>query len=240
MANLRPAVRGVVAVILLLFPTAAAVGCDFSSCGEFNICINGGLSGEHEAVCSAARDAYAFFRPLKLDFPDRLTIILTRRMQPSVDGLALGSFHPASNSILALDHQAAVRASQRAPSAFGIPMSAALWRSYLVHEIAHAIVARHSAFESDALAPTEYIASAAQLSVLPAPVLASLLSNYRTLSAFGDESEITDLYYFMKPCEFAVRTYLHYLQPGHGQKYIRHLLDDGLPGSGILEQIPFF
>ena len=226
--------------VLFLVSAVEVVGCDFSSCGEFNICIDGGPMGEHEAVCSAARNADIFFRPLKLDFPDRLTIILSKRIPPNGDGLALGSYHPASNSVLLLDYQAAVAASKRTPPAFGVPMSPSLWRSYLVHEIAHAIVARHAVFAGETLAPTEYIASVAQLSVLHDSVLSSVLSNYRTVTAFRDEAEITDLYYFMKPCEFAVRAYLHYLQPENGQKFIRHLLDDGLPDSGAFEQIPFF
>ncbi len=227
-------------VTLLLVSPIAAVGCNSSFCEEFNICITGGLMSERDAVCAAAQNAHDFFRPLDLDFPSQLTITFKQQIQPCEDFVSIGCYHPENNSIFVLDYRSAVAASHRAPPAFGIPMSISLWRSYLVHEIAHAIVERHFMADNHTLAPTEYIAAAAQLSTLPADVLAHILSNYRNVSAFRDESEITDLFYFMKPCEFAVKAYLHYLRPANGQKFIRRLLLKGLPDSGVRGNIPFF
>lgn len=228
------------AAILILVSPITAVGCNILLCEEFNICIVGGLMNERDAVCVAAHNAHNFFRPLDLDFPDQLTVSFQQQIQPSEDSVSIGCYHPDSNSVVVLDYQSAVAASHRVPPAFGIPMSIYLWRSYLVHEIAHAMAERHSMADDHNLAATEYIAAVAQLSTLPSDVLAHILSKYQHVSAFRDKSEITDLFYFMKPCEFAVKAYLHYLRPATGQEFIHQLLQEGLPEAGIHGSIPFF
>ena len=195
---------------------------------------------EQDAVYVEARNARDFFRPLNLDLPDQLKVVFTQHNPSSEEPISIGWYNPTSNSVFVLDYQSAVAGARKATPAFGIPMSISLWRSYLVHEIAHAIVERHSMVEGNNFAPTEYIAAVAQLSTLPDDTLDSLLSNYRNVHAFDDEAEITDLFYFMKPCEFSVKAYLHYLRPENGQAFIRKLLHKGLPESAVRGNILFF
>jgi hypothetical protein len=225
---------------LSLASLIATVGCASLFYEKINIRVIGGLMNEQEAVYVEAQNAYDFFRPLGLDFPDQLEVVFTQHLQSSEEMISIGRYNPKSNSIFILDYQSAVASSSRAQPAFGIPMSFPLWRSYLVHEITHAIVERHSMVGDDTLAPTEYIAAVAQLSTLPKGTLDHLLSNYRNVPAFEDESEITDLFYFMKPCEFAVKAYLHYSRSENGQAFIHQLLHKGLPESGVRGNIPFF
>ena len=40
--------------------------------------------------------------------------------------------------------------------------------------------------------------------------------------------EITERYYFIHSCRFAVKCYLHCLQPGNGDPFVRRVLDRGL------------
>ena len=195
---------------------------------------------EQDAVYVEAKNARDFFRPLDLDFPEQLKVFFTQNNPSSEEPISIGWYNPTNNSIFVLDYKSAVAESRKVPPAFGIPMSISLWRSYLVHEIAHAIVERHYMAGDHTLAPTEYIAAVAQLSTLPEDTLDHLLSNYWNVSAFDDEAEITDLFYFMKPCEFSVKAYLHYSKPENGQAFIRQLLHKGLPGSGVRGNIPFF
>lgn len=227
-------------VSLSLASFIAIVGCASSFYKEIDIRVTGGLLNEQDAVNVEARNARDFFRPLNLDFPDQLKVVFAQHNPSSEGPISIGRYNPADNIIFVLDYQSAVAASHLVPPAFGTPMNFDLWRSYLVHEIAHAVVEKNFTYDEDAIAPTEYIAAVAQLSTLPDDVFESILSNYRDVTAFKDESEITDLYYFMKPCEFAVKAYLHYSKSENGQSFIRQLLQEGLPGSGIRSEIPFF
>lgn len=225
---------------LLIASSCDADDCNSFLCEKSDICVIGGLQIEQDAVCVEAQNTRDFFLPLNLDFPVQLKVALKQQIQPSEDALSLGRYNPKSNSVILLDYQSAVAASHLAPPAFGVPMSFPLWRSYLAHEIAHAIIEKNAVASDDTLAPTEYIAAVAQLSTLPEDILQYVLSNYRNIPAFKDVSEITDLYYFMKPCEFAVKAYRHYSLPENGLAFIRQLLDKGLPGSGVRGNIPFF
>ncbi|MCK4503120.1 MAG: hypothetical protein KAU22_08790 [Desulfuromonadales bacterium] len=230
----------ILSTAFLLVSPITAGGCNSFSCGEFSICITGGSIRERDVVCVAAQYVHGFFQPLDLDFPVQLTIAFEQQTCPSEPFQSIGCYHPDSNTVVILDYKSAVEASHRAPPAFDTPMTFSLWSSYLVHEIAHAIVEMHSVIDDQSLAPTEYIAAVAQLSSLPTDVLEKILSNYRHVSSFGDKSEITELYYFMKPCEFAVRAYLHHLRPANGMVFICQLLLEGLPDSEGYESIPFF
>jgi len=216
------------------------VGCSPFLYKKIDMHVTGGLMNELDAVYAEAENTRDFFRPLNLDLPDHLKVIFTQHNPSSEEPISMGWYDSTSESIFVLDYQSAVTESRKTPPAFGIPMSVALWRSYLVHEITHAVVERHSMVESNTFAPTEYIAAVAQLSTLPEGTLDSILLNYRNVHAFDDESEITDLYYFMKPCEFAVKAYLHYSKPENGPSFIRQLLYKGLPESGVRDNILFF
>ncbi len=230
-------------ILGLLISALSVTGCGSFSCGDLNIRLTGGNFSEKAAVCTAAQETQAFFRPAGLAFPEHLQVALVPQLWPNADFPSLGSYHPQRNMIRLRDYRSALASSHSAPPAFGIPMSPPLWRSYLVHEIAHAFVERHARaarVAEDALAPTEYIAAVAQLSALSDEVRGAILVNYSEVTAFEDEASITDLYYFMKPCEFAVRAYRHYLKPENGLTFMRKLFEEGLPNSGVRGLIPFF
>lgn len=218
----------------------AIVGCASFFYKEIDVRVTGGLMNEQDAVYVEAKNARDFFRPLNLDFPDHLKVVFARYNPSSKKAISIGWYNPTDNIVFVLDYQSAVAASHLAPPAFGTPMNFDLWRSYLVHEIAHAIVEKNFTYDGDTIAPTEYIAAVAQLSTLPNDILGQILANYRDIPSFKDKSEITDLYYFMKPCEFAVKSYLHYVKPENGPSFIYEILHKGIPNSGIRAYIPFF
>lgn len=226
------------AVLLML--AAAFAGCSPSLPKKPTVCVIGGLEYEQHSACMSVQRANEFFQIFGLDFPEQLTIVFMKQDKAGEQLLSIGAYYPGTNTIIVMDYQSAVAASFWAPPAFGVQMNIHLWRSYLVHEISHAITERHYIGEMHNLAPTEYIAAVAQLSTMPRDLLGNILSENSDLQAFKDETEITDLYYFMKPCEFAVRSYLHYSNLANGQEFIRYLLHGGLSENGAHGDISFF
>lgn len=95
---------------------------------------------------------------------------------------------------------------------FGLELDPALYRSIIVHEVAH-LVARFNG--EDALrdvAGQEYIAFTVQLGTLPEPLLERVLSRYDQ-PAFARETEITALLHALSPEVFAVKAWRHFRQP---------------------------
>lgn len=156
------------------------------------------------------------------------TIRLVDAMPGNGAGHSLGHYDARGGDIVLLDQAAAVAASQCAAPAFGVPMTAALWRSYVVHELAHAAAERHFSARARSRVASEYIAVVAQLATLPAEERRDILDNYADTEPYGRPREINELYYLMDPCRFAVKCFLHYLRPENGDAFIRRVLDRGL------------
>jgi len=111
---------------------------------------------------------------------------------------------------------------------FGLDMTRALWRSYVAHELAHAASDSRFAPGVSTFTASEYIAAVVQVSVLPEHIRQALLANFAGLAGFGAKSEINSTYYFIDPCAFAVKSYLHYSRPENGPSFIAALLREGI------------
>jgi len=193
------------------------------ACHRAGIVVTGAAAQDLQIACAGARDALAWLAPAGLTLERGPAISLVAQLPAGDDKHALGRYDAQNNVVALLDYGAAVKASECGPRAFKIPMSRALWQSYVAHEIAHATVRAHDTSRKLTVAQQEYVAAVVQLGTLPEALRGEILDNYDDYPAFGDPSEISDLYYYMAPCEFAVKAYRHYLQPGNGPAFISRI-----------------
>ncbi|WP_136523428.1 DUF6639 family protein [Geomonas ferrireducens] len=220
----------VVALLVVLFlfrgtPDAFAVR---GACPGEVVVVAAAAADEYESVCAAVRSCTPFLKSLGLVLPDGLTLTLEGApLEKSLDH-AFGYYDPRSNSIHLLNYRAALEASRAAPS-FGVPFDPAIWRSYIIHELAHA--AAQGGFRRGAQSHTasEYIAAVSQLATLAPDERARILEHYGELSGFDGVEDITLNYYLLDPARFAINSFLHYLKPGNGAAFVRQLLLNGLP-----------
>lgn len=110
---------------------------------------------------------------------------------------------------------------QTAP--FGLPMTAALHDSVVVHEAAHAIAAQHFRLDAPDVVAHEYLAYVAQLASL-APALRE-----RILEAFAPRPPIAHTRFNvfvlgMNPDRFAALAWLHWSQKGNGAAFVDSVL----------------
>jgi hypothetical protein len=215
-------------VVLFLFRDAPDAFAVQGACNGAVAVVAAATAEEYESVCAAVRSCTPFLKSLGLVLPDGLTLTLDDTQQGKSLDHAFGYYDPRSNSIHLLNYRAALEAS-RAAHSFGVPLDPAIWRSYIIHELAHAAaegkfrrgVHRHTA--------SEYIASVSQLATLAPDERARILENYGELGGFDGEEDITLNYYLLDPARFAVNSFLHYLKPGNGDAFVRQLLLNGLP-----------
>ncbi len=171
-----------------------------------------------EAVCAAVGDALGFMAAH--GFETDLAFLVEVVEEPGVPR-TFGSYDRRGIRIEVLSPAACRR--RGGGRLFGLELDPALYRSIIVHEVAH-LVARFNG--EDALhdvAGQEYIAFTVQLGTLPPPLLERVLSRFDQ-PPFAREAEITALLHALGPEVFAVKAWRHFRQPGHGDAFYRHLL----------------
>jgi len=223
----RCSLRGAALLGLALLSPAAALA-DTQPCGDSAVDVVAEAPADREQTCTAVEGAIPFLRSAGLAPLPPTTIRLVEAIPGNGTGHSLGRYDSRTGEIVLLSPAAAIAASRFGKPAFGVPMGPALWRSYVVHELAHAAAERHFAPRARSLVASEYIAAVAQLATLPEGERRIILEQYVDTEPYARPREISELYYFMDPGRFAVKCYLHYLQPGNGDAFIRRVLGRGL------------
>jgi hypothetical protein len=213
---------------VILFSVAASASDDAVRCAETGIQVPGWSAEERDRVCTAAAAAIDFLRGAGLGYADGLTI---RPLPPTGDpaeARVIGSCNASGNEIVLLSYDASVVVSRKYPPAFDMPMSPALWQSFISHEMAHAVTLQNFAARAKRATASEYIAAVVQLATLPSELRQAILRRYDA-EGFGDPSEIRLLMYEMNPPVFGVMAYRHYVALGdRGPAFLARLLREGL------------
>ena len=166
---------------------------------------------------------------IELPRPEGVTIKLFKALPENGQHNSIGCYDSRNNEIRVLNFEAALYASQQSPPALRVSLNMAIWRSYVIHELAHASCQKEFAQGFSICTSTEYIACVAQLATLPNKEREAILTNYSELSGFDNSSEITTTFYALDPGAFSVNAYLHYSKPENGPQFIKKLLRAGLP-----------
>jgi len=214
---------------LVLFPIAALAAAEPTRCPGTGILVPGWSTEARASVCSASAAAVAFLQAAGLAArTDDLTIAPLKPGTDEDEQHVIGCCNVRRKEILVLTYEASVAASQRFPPAFGMPMTATLWQSFIGHETAHYVAEQNFAAGVERRAASEYIAGVVQLATLPPDERTAILERYHD-KAFGDASEISMVLYEFDPPGFAVMAYRHYAALGdQGPAFIARLLREGL------------
>ena len=214
---------------IVLLPVAAMAAGEPIRCPGTGIQVPGWSAEERDRVCSGAAATIAFFEAAGfVHHVDDLTI---RPLPPGdvQEGQpVIGCCDMLHKEILVLSYDDAVVASRKFPPAFGMPMSPALWQSFVSHEMAHAVAEQNFAVGARRQTVSEYIAMVVQLATLP-PELRKVILDHYDAKGFEDADEISMILYDFDPAVFAVKAYRHYTALGdRGPAFIARLLREGL------------
>lgn len=209
---------------LLLLATCPAEAAHI--CSDTGVIVMGSDQDEARQACRAARTAKYFFADLGLTLPRKVKVLLLGRMLGgAANAEELGRYDGRQRAIQVLNFDAARKMARHDVPGLGVAMDRALWRSYIVHELTHAAIHAGCDRSCPDRASHEYIAAVAQIATLPDPVRSKMLRHHHEVAAFDKASEISEIYYALSPCRFAVKSYLHYRQPENGPAFIRRLLN---------------
>lgn len=195
------------------------------ACPDTGVVVMVAGQAEADEVCQASRLAGGFLASVGLALPDEVKVYLLARLPPGVaDAEELGRYDGRTRAVQVLDYRAAQAQARHTVPGMGVAMDRALWRSYIVHELAHAAIHAGCDKHCPDRASHEYVAAVTQIATLPDPVRRRVLGHHGEVAAFERPEEISEIYYALSPCRFAVKAYRHYLRPEHGPAFLRRLL----------------
>lgn len=215
-----------ITALLCLAGQDAAMARD-RTCPTGSIAVTARHGADRDHACRAIEEALPFLRQVGLRLPSRVDIRVVGNLSDGNGGSReYARFDGERCNIQVMEFRAArVAATKLGTEGMSVPMDRTLWRSYVVHELAHAAI--HSS--CDRVCPDraghEYIAAVAQLSSLPKPLRGEILRRHGGLKGFEQDSEISEIYYALGPSRFMVKAYLHYLRPDKGRTFILSLLN---------------
>ena len=118
---------------------AAPARADTQKCPGINAVVTHDTAEELELVCGAVSDAAAFMRDNGFAVTVPISVSVVDHVSGSFPHRAVGAFNRASMHIEVLSYAECLKAPER-KSGFRVPMTRDLHRSFVVHEVAHAIL----------------------------------------------------------------------------------------------------
>ena len=172
-------------------------------------------------ICEGAAAAIDFLGAIGV--PQRATVeINIVETLPSGLRDAVGCYDWLHGDIHVLGSDRCIRDTE-APQAFRVPNDAGIYRSYVAHEVAHALAAGSFGFAHPSAAAQEYIAGVVQLSVLEPGQRSEILSRFPG-DGYDGAVEINFLNYQLDPGRFAVEAYRHFMKQKDGGAFVERLL----------------
>jgi len=211
--------RSVAGLLLCVAVGAYAEGV---RCPVGDIVVVDAAPADVDMVCGAAAETTAYMEALGLRATRPVTkFYLVNTIGHAHFSSSIGAYDAAADRIEILNYDAALKLMPARP-AFGVTMNQALYRSFVVHEIAHATA--NPNFAHPPAGPAhEYIAYTVQLALMDPALRAQVLSNVPA-QAFDRLSEVGDYLLMLDPNRFAVMSYRHFVRPENGAIAFEHLL----------------
>ena len=221
------------ALLLLLvgaFDALASNAAGEVVCGDLPVTAIGWTREDAVQVCSAVHDSLIRLRTMELTLSERVTVLPLDDQGTLTITHRLGRYDARTKEIQILPFDAAFKASVEERPAFGVPMTRDLWRSYIAHEMTHAVAEAYFTVGVAHLTAGEYIAGVLQLMVLPDRSREEVLENYRNVAGWESASEISAQYYLMAPAAFAIKSYKHFtaLTSSEQRRFITRLTREKL------------
>jgi hypothetical protein len=217
-------------LLLVAFDAFASNAVGEMVCGDLPVTAVGWTREDALQVCSAVQESLGWLRAMELTLSERVTVCPLDDQGAIADTHRLGRYDARTKEIQILPFDTAFKASVEELPAFRVPMTRDLWRSYIAHEMAHAVADAYFASGVSHLTAGEYIAGVVQLMVLPDRAREEVLENYREVAGWESASEVSAQYYLMAPGAFAIKSYRHFtaLTPSEQRRFITRLTRERL------------
>lgn len=173
-------------------------------------------------ICRAVDIAIKFMATHRFDTGVGVTIRIVEAPVKLHDIEAIATYDAATSIITVPSFDYCCR-TVAGPPAFGTEVTRELWRSFVVHELAHAVAHVNFRMAEAPRVSHEYIAYVVQIATMPPPLISEILENYPN-RAFASERAINQHILDLDPQVFAVKAYRHFLALDDGAAFFDRIL----------------
>ncbi|NDR56479.1 DUF6639 family protein [Aliiruegeria sabulilitoris] len=175
----------------------------------------------HARICEIVASALPLLENCHLKLTKPVTIIFSDDLE-NAHGPCFGLFHPGKKQMELLTPKAFAQAHDKSDSWGAIPV-AEHFDVIVVHEFVHALVDQTARGERNCTADEEYIAYAMQIESLSETTRSALLEDVDASPPISLE-ELNPILLGFAPPRFAVKSWLHFSEPGNGCDFIQKLM----------------
>ncbi len=172
-----------------------------------------------QLACDGAADARRFLAPILPAQAPPLQVEIVDAMPPDLRADAVGCYAHATRRILVLDLPQFLARGRW----FGVPVSEALYRAVVAHEVAHAIVGCHTGERRIPTAAHEYVAYVTMFATMPAALREAALQALPG-RGLGADAELNDLRYAYDPMLYGVDAWRHWQRQADGAGFLRRVV----------------
>jgi len=192
------------------------------SCGRALVVLEAGDAVDLRLACEAVDDAVGFLVGHGLDSGQPVSLTIVDTLPSRHEFTALGQFDTRRGEIRLLSLAHSLQACAGNPP-FGVPMSSEIHRSFIVHEVIHALThVAGSAARADPL-KMEYVAYVGQFASMSEDLREHLIT-ISGAEPFVTDEEISINVYLLDPNRFGLRSWLHFYRAEEGSALLHRAL----------------
>lgn len=188
-------------------------------CVDAPAVVSGGDARGRALACGGVNDARRFLAPLGLDEPVQVPIHAVEQLPMDLRADAAGCYLARTRAVFVLTLQRFLERGKW----FGVPVTEALYRALVAHEVAHAIVGCHLGERTLPSAAHEYVAYVTMFATMDPGLRARVLAAMPA-DTMDHDAEINDLRYAFDPMRFGVEAYRHWRRQPDGMAFLDEVI----------------
>ena len=221
---MNKAIFFVVVSVCLFHSLNAYAQKKMNRCNDSSVVVTYSKTEDYQLVCDAVNNVIVTAKKIGFSEELNISISLVDRLIINNTGKSLAFFNPNTMEIQVLSMEACKKTFEK-QLVLDQEIDKELYRSIIIHELAHALFWENMGKNVTAREIHEYFAYIIQLALLDEYHRDKIIVS-SGVPAFLNRSEISEDYYLLNPTRFAVKSYLHFMKVKEGWPYLQSLVKE--------------
>jgi len=208
-----------IAISLCMLGASGFAHADEVRCPDTNVTVISANDQEIGIACQAAMEALGFFAVNGLDTSSAVKVYLVSELPDVAGAASYGCYDHSTRSVHMLHFSDCL---EQGPWA-DLPIDRTLYKSLLIHEVAHALADRNFSVPRPGVLAHEYLAYVTMFATMPAGKRERVLEKVPG-TGFESVDQMSVTYYLMDPLRFGAEAYRHFLKLEDRKTFLKDVL----------------
>lgn len=188
-------------------------------CSNINVRVYSVDRSDVDTACEAAREAISFLTANGLDATGAVEVYLVKKLPDMANLSAYGCYDNSRQRVYMLVFSECIKHDPWADP----PMDRALYRSMLVHEVAHAVAAANFTATKASMLAHEYVAYVTMFATM-APSKREYFLKRFSGHGFDSVDQMSVAFFLLDPFRFGTEAYRHFLKLDNQKSFLEDVL----------------